>query len=690
MNKREGVRFALGFCAVLLLNPAGAVEAEPAADELDDAAKATVLEDVTVVGQSSVAPAAHRTTLSADDLEQSPARRIDDVLAAIPAFGLFRRASSRVANPTSQGVTLRAIAPSGTSRSLVLLDGVPLNDPFGGWVYWSRVPLLALGEAEVASGGLSSAWGSAALSGTVSLNTDDSPRTVGEVGMGDFNQREAAVVTHTELQGSQLSGGMQFTDSNGYRVVKPAQAGAIDVPAYAEYRSGWAGWSRELDGMSLSVKGGLFAESRGNGTPLTGNSTDISWVQSRLGWSQGDHQWQAVAYAQDQEFASTFSSQASDRSSETPALDQFSVPATALGAALRWQHRNWSGGLDWRALDGETNERYFFSGGDFVNQRRAGAKQQFLGYWKQYNWVSGAWSVQGSGRVDWAQTRSGFKHEWNRSTGEVRTDERYPDRDDWEFSPRLDVVRDIDPSNRLRLAAWRSFRAPTINERIRPFRVGSDITAANPELDNEHLTGVDLGWNWQRGNVQTQLTLFWSQLDDAVANVTLTTESGPSLVCGFVPAGGSCRQRQNLDRITAQGVEWDVHWRPAKAWDIGAAVLLTDNSVDQGPAALVGKDVAQVPKLRATLRLQHDAWLRSQLRVRHVAAQYDDDLNARELEAFTTLDLRISREIQPGVTVAISGENLLDESYAVAESGAGLITTGMPRMLFASVRWAVN
>ena len=57
-------------------------------------------------------------------------------------FSLFRRSGSRYANPTSQGVSLRGLGASGARRALVLVDGLPLNDPFGGWVYWARVPRL--------------------------------------------------------------------------------------------------------------------------------------------------------------------------------------------------------------------------------------------------------------------------------------------------------------------------------------------------------------------------------------------------------------------------------------------------------------------------------------------------------------------------------------------------------------------
>ncbi len=85
--------------------------------------------------------AANVTVYTKEDIEKSAAQTVDDFLRQLPGFSLFRRSSSLVAHPTTQGVSRRGIGPSGVSRTLVLLDGVPLNDPFGGWVYWSKVPL---------------------------------------------------------------------------------------------------------------------------------------------------------------------------------------------------------------------------------------------------------------------------------------------------------------------------------------------------------------------------------------------------------------------------------------------------------------------------------------------------------------------------------------------------------------------
>ena len=106
------------------------------------------------------------TVLTREDLARSPGLTLDDQLRQIPGFSLLRRSSSLTAHPTSQGVSLRGLGPSGASRTLVLFDGVPLNDPFGGWVYWNRLPLSSLESVEVARGSLSQLYGSAAMGGS--------------------------------------------------------------------------------------------------------------------------------------------------------------------------------------------------------------------------------------------------------------------------------------------------------------------------------------------------------------------------------------------------------------------------------------------------------------------------------------------------------------------------------------------
>ena len=65
--------------------------------------------------------------LSSDALRDAPST--DRALKQATQAALFRRSSSLTANPTVQGLSFRAIAPSGAGRALVTLDGIPQNDP---------------------------------------------------------------------------------------------------------------------------------------------------------------------------------------------------------------------------------------------------------------------------------------------------------------------------------------------------------------------------------------------------------------------------------------------------------------------------------------------------------------------------------------------------------------------------------
>ena len=114
-----------------------------------------------------------------EQIERSPAVVADDVLRQVPTFSLFRRTSSLAANPTAQGVSLRGIGPSGVSRTLVLLDDVPFNDPFGGWVYWTRVPMMNAERIEIIDGATSSLYGNYAMGGVINIVTNrPTPRTL--------------------------------------------------------------------------------------------------------------------------------------------------------------------------------------------------------------------------------------------------------------------------------------------------------------------------------------------------------------------------------------------------------------------------------------------------------------------------------------------------------------------------------
>src|SRR5688500_6810129 len=160
-------------------------------------AQTTVSETITVTATRTETRLADTpasvVVLTKETLDETAAPTLDDALRQVAGFTLFRRSGSRVANPTAQGVTLRGVGASGASRALVLDDGVPLNDPFGGWVYWGRVSRLSLDRVEVVRGGASDLYGSGAMGGVVQFLRRRDPSVSAEVASGSQSTDSASV-----------------------------------------------------------------------------------------------------------------------------------------------------------------------------------------------------------------------------------------------------------------------------------------------------------------------------------------------------------------------------------------------------------------------------------------------------------------------------------------------------------------
>jgi outer membrane receptor protein involved in Fe transport len=626
------------------------------------------------------------TVFTADDLRASPSLAIDDTLRSAPAFSLFRRTGSLTANPTAQGVSLRGLGPSGASRSLVLLDGVPLNDPFGGWVAWTKIPKLSLSSAEIVRGGGSGAWGSAALGGAVQLLTTPPAgnHLAAEAFLGDFNTRGGEVATTVSTANDRNSvtvDAASFTTDGVYLIRNP---GTIDRPADLNYRRAQASWRSGLtDTLDLTITARVYTEDRGNGTPLQRNSSEEAFFSATLAGynlAASVSEWSAVVYYQDQSFASFFSSVNPARTAETPANDQYDVPATAVGGALTV---TWIAdpdvvttvGTDYRHVEGETNERFNFFAGPF--NRTTGGEQSFVGLFAHHDReLAPALTASVGARLDYWQNADGFLRE----TGPIAVDTHFADHDGVEFSPNLGLVWRPAPAFRARASAYQAFRVPTLNEYYRPFRVGAVTTNANPALTPETLTGAEAGFDFGRPDapVGASLTAFVNELEGAVTNVTIAPNT---------------RQRRNLDRVRVQGIEASINARPHTTLRLEAAYLFTDTRVTSAgpsaPATLDGKRLAQVPRHTVTTSAIWNAPAAFQFtaRIRWFSAQYEDDENTLSLAPAATVDFGVSRRFAKRWEAFIAVENAFDTEVETGRTTAGVVSIAPPRWSRAGVRY---
>lgn len=650
-----------------------------------------------VVTAARLPPAAADAAFSVVRLDQAVlarSSRLDEALRSVPAVSLFRRTSSFAANPTTQGISLRAIAPSGAGRTLVTLDGVPLNDPFGGWVIWSQAAPESLERVDIVRGAGAGPYGAGALTGTIAL----AERDRGGVLDASVIERGGARVagsgsTMLGPVGVTLSG--LYETSNGYTPVRGSAAGAADTPLDLDSRSAALRVDAPLDGLhlngaSLSLRAATWEEDRGSGllnTRSNASGHSLSATAAKVPEANG-YGWRLQAWRIDSDLANSSASVSADRSTTTPANDQYKTPATGWGlnAALRRRvaqmgggRLEWEVGADARFNDGETREYYTYVGQGFTRERLAGGETSVVGAYVDGSWTGGPWLVAGGLRLDQWKNENGFRLERLIATGVPSADVKFEDRSGEVGSARLAVRRQLTPDVSARVAAYSGFRPATLNELYRPFRVGNDQTVANADLKPEVLTGVETGLAFDRDGRTWGASLFWNRIEDAIVNVTLSEN-----------ASGVTRQRQNAGTIDAWGVELNGTTALTSTLSLNAAVSWTDAEIDGGSAApqLTGLRPAQAPEWSATAGLDWRATQRLTLAsaLRYESARFDDDLNSRVLDAAFTLDARAEWAMNTRVMVWAAVDNLFNEDVQVSQTANGVAGYGPPRTVSAGLR----
>lgn len=652
--------------------------------------------DIVVTGRG-LTPAAGEevfdtVVIDRDRLTGSASGRLEEVLRDVPGFQLFRRSDSRSANPTSQGATLRALGGNASSRLLLVLDGVPQSDPFGGWVSWPAYDPERLGEARVTRGGGSGVQGPGALAGTIELASATPDQLRGPRGRLAYGSRDS-LDAHAGL-GLKLGAGFlalsaAWARGDGFVPIVRVQRGAADRASPYEQGSAAVRAVAPLPGgTELQASGLLFSDRRERGTAFSGIRTRGADASLRL----VGRRWSVLAYVQTRDFYNSFASVGAGRAAASRTSEQHSVPSTGVGGRLEvrpaiGRRVELRLGGDWRRTEGETREHFAFVAGAGTRGRVAGGRTETLGGFAEAAWTPASMTITAGGRIDHWSIADGRLHERVLATGEVLTDTAFRDRSGWGPTGRLGMAWRAGSGLTLRGAAYLGWRLPTLNELYRPFRVGVDATAANAGLAPERLEGVEAGLDWRPApRARIGLTLFANRLEGAIANVTLGRGPGTFPGVGFVAAGGDYRQRGNLEAIKAKGVELDARYVRG-AWTLSASWSLVDAEVaaSGAAAALDGLRPAQTPRQSFASTL---AWRRGRAQAsvtaRYTGNQFEDDLNRQKLRGAFTLDAAALVPIVPSLALEARVENLADEEVQ-AGIGGGVVERATPRTLWIGV-----
>ena len=627
--------------------------------------------------------------LTSQQLRSTAAITFDDQLRQLPGVELFRRSSSLVANPTSQGISLRALGSTSASRTLVTEDDVPLNDPLGGWIHWQEQPELSIQSVELVRGGASDLYGSSAIGGVVNIIPARPPTRVSskelEVrstygGEGTYDNSLLAA-SHSGPWNFLAAGGLIGTD--GYIQESPSQRGPVDVASNVHSQNALALAGRDLANLKLFARATGFKEQRHNGTPYQMNATRLIRYSTGADWQNAHSTAVALRlYGSDERYRQTFSSisnlpnfgdaACTYRCGETPSKFSY-VPDNELGASAHWSQPFGAGLL-------------FVAGADAHDVRVWDREQSYTGTATLTNladhqrdsaayieamWAHKAWTLVASSRFDWFQNYDGHETQWNGAAW-LPTPAQPPQRDERIFDPRLGLSRKLSEHWALTASGFRAFRAPTPSELYRSTQVGNQLTLANGNLLSERATGWEAGLAAQRSWGSIRTSYFLTEVNRPIVALTTNPASSPILL-----------MRENLGQIESRGVSLDYELAPRSWLALDGGYQYAHAVVSRGAQDL-GNWIPEVARNMATLNLRasHPRLGTISLESRLSGRQFDDDANANLLHGYFRLDAYASHNFSkrpriPQIEIFAAGENLFNRSIEVSKTPT--TTLGQPR-----------
>jgi outer membrane receptor protein involved in Fe transport len=621
---------------------------------------------------SGDSPASTRI-LNTERLRQAAGISLDDKLRQVPGFELFRRTSSLVANPTTEGVSLRGLGSTAASRSLVVFDDIPIDDPYGGWIHWEELPPPVIHSVELVRGGASDLYGSSAIGGVISIVPvrPESNRFQLSTSYGSEATSDNSLLGALKLgKWSGLASG-QVLATDGYILVAPNFRGPIDQPSNVHAQNALTEFDHGLSHAGrIFLRGSVLNENRHNGTPVQINSTRLWRYAGGADWSN----LVVRLFGDNEHYSQTFSTINASRTAE--GLTRIGKnPADELGAAGHWHqpvgtHLLLLAGADIHDVRAADYETLFTGARGYLDTT---ARQRQSGLYGEVLFTPRAWTLSASARVDHFSNFDASQYKTATAPAQL------PSLNETPFDPRIGITRRLTTALAVSASAFRAYRGPTENELYRTGQVGQQVTEPNPNLRSERATGWETGVQADLPKIGStvRVSYFWTQINRPITALTLSSTPTSTLL-----------KRENLGQIESRGVSLDYASRPVSWLGIEGGYQYADATVTkyaQEPQ-LVGNWIPQVARNLATTQVNASHRRLGVLSVqgRISGRQYDDDANQYLLHSYFRLGAYASHDFGHHLTAFAAGDNLLDRSIEAGKTP--ILTLASPRVARFGVR----
>ena len=624
------------------------------------------------------------TVLDRPAIEQTPAIATDDILREVPSINFSNSLPSNMNHPTGNWVSIRGlggIAP----HVLVLMDGIPLNDPFFGYVDFNRVPKETIDRIEIVRGGSSSLWGSFAQGGVVNIVTkpvDTTELRVTTLG-GSYG------TFRSDLHSSQrvddhlgISLDANYFGTAGYDAVDPDIRGAIDRPTASDSVNLQLKMDYHTADFDGFIRGNDFKNRQRLDTQMSTNDTDTVNVATGGRWVlDAQNDVKANIFFLNQNFTTNntdFCPPNFDRNCEFLS-NLHQTPANDVGGSLQWTRTTdsvaklLSTGLDIRHIEGVDRQQDIAAPGASPTELNGGGQQLFAGWFGQASIRPVAdWEILPSVRLDYVRNYNGSMENIPGTTTQ------FADKDYLQVNPKLATRYQIVKAVAIRASVYRGFRAPTLDNLYREFTAEGFKLLPDSQLKPEVLWGGETGLDLLQGPFQGQVNFFYNRITDQINFVT--TSFSPVYTV----------QAANIGKTRSQGVEAIGDLQMTETLSSGISYSYTDSKIiSYSPdPSIEGNRTPQVPVHSASIigRYRQPAGAQLEVRVRLVSSMWDDTTNTLKLDAQHVVDVSASYPIGKHVEVFLLGQNIFNDKYVATTAGGDHL--GAPFQLFGGLTLA--
>jgi outer membrane receptor protein involved in Fe transport len=596
-------------------------------------------------------------------------------------------ASSYEVHPTALNVSMRGL---GGIRALVLLDGIPLNDPFFGYVQWSEVPLETVDRVEIVRGGGATLWGNYAMGGVINILTRpiDRAEIIAEAGGGSYGTYRAD--GHAAFAGSGYGIGVDASvnHTDGYIQPIPEDRGPITVPtSFTAHTIALSGNVDITPALSATGRISYFDNDQNLLTRLQTNHQKTWRYTASLTQQLGSKGSVALTLFHDDSRFLTVNTGAPEGADPTQVeyiQNVHTTPEKDLGASLVWRRefvgalRELSAGVDYHGISGKDVAQIFDETGSQIRTDIGSGRQRFLGGFIQAD-------LRPIERFD-ALLSVRYQDFYNYrgldlTPGGLGTN--VPDRHDTDIDPRLSLRYELGGGFALRAAAYRAFRAPTLDNLYRAFAIPGGIFYGNASLKPETLDGAEAGFDYSLGAIRFQATAFTNIIKDLITSRNLADDELPS---GFFFG----TRLINAGRARSRGVEAELDWKLSPTITGTLGYTYADSVVTENPddPASIGVQQAAVPRHRLSAGLDWTGprGITVSPRLRYVSRTNGDSDGLLHTEPHFIVDLAASAPLTPQLDALVQVENLFDHRYIGTNDGFSPPLYGTPQTIFAGVR----